>query len=171
MARAACGRLALGVGLRSIAIKDCPKNTNVLRVEEDIPEILFIGNHCQGAVEGWKKMPMKVSLGNFDKDRPRLPIQTTQIGQTGVVKNRVKVLEVDDAEGEEEEEVMNVGQVENSEDAASGACGFEGSNSKERVQFLNSVNKEEGLGESWRRRQHRGLGGGRIVLASGAGRA
>ena len=53
MARAACGRLALGVGLRSISSKDCPKSTNVQRVEEDIPEILFIGNvQDKGALEG-----------------------------------------------------------------------------------------------------------------------
>ena len=33
-------------------IKDCPKNTNVQRVEEDIPEILFIGNvQNKGALE------------------------------------------------------------------------------------------------------------------------
>ena len=67
----------------------------------------------------------------------------THIGQTGVAKNRFKVFKVDDAE--EEEEVMNVRQLENSEDAASAACAFEGGKAKERVQFVNSVNKEEGL--------------------------
>ena len=51
------------------------------------------------------------------------------------------MFKVDDAE---EEEVMNVRQVENSEDAANAACGFEGGKAKERVQFVNSVNKEEG---------------------------
>ena len=50
------------------------------------------------------------------------------------------MLDVDGAE----EEVVNVRQVEHSEDAASAAGGFEGGKSKERVQFVNSVNKEEG---------------------------
>ena len=39
------------------------------------------------------------------------------------------MFKVDDAE---EEEVMNVRQVKNSEDAASAACGFEGGKAKER---------------------------------------
>ena len=56
-------------------------------------------------------MPMKVTLGDFVKDSPRVPIQKTQNGQTGLAKNRFKVLEVDDAE---EDEVVNVRQVENS---------------------------------------------------------
>ena len=56
MARAACGRPVLGV-------------------EEDVPEILFIGNvQNKEALEGWKKMPMKVTLGDFVKDTPRVPI-------------------------------------------------------------------------------------------------
>ena len=44
---------------------------------------------------------MKVTLGDFVKDSPRAPIQKTQIGRTGVAKNRFKVLEVDDPEEEE----------------------------------------------------------------------
>ena len=77
IARAACGRLVLGVGQR---------------VEEDIPEILFIGNvQNNGTLEGWKMMPMKVTLGVFVKDSSMVPIQKTQIGQTGLAKNRFKV--------------------------------------------------------------------------------
>ena len=64
----------------------------------------------------------------------------THIGQAGVAKNRFKVFKVDDAEEEE----VNVRHVENSEDAASAACGFEGGKAKERVQLVNSVNREEG---------------------------
>ena len=48
---------------------------------------------------------MKVTLGDFVKDTPRVPIQKSHIGRTGVAKNRFKVLEVDE---EDEEEVVNV---------------------------------------------------------------
>ena len=52
-------------------------------------------------------MPMKVAFGDFVKESPRVPIQKTHIGRTGVAKNRFKVLEVDE---EDEEEVVNVRQ-------------------------------------------------------------
>ena len=43
-------------------IKDCQKNTNVQRVEEDKPDILFIGNgQNKGVEDEWRKMPVKVS--------------------------------------------------------------------------------------------------------------
>ena len=64
-------------------------------------QILFIGNlQNNGTLEGWKMMPMKVTLGVFVKDSSMVPIQRTQIGQAGLAKNRFKVLEVDDAEEE-----------------------------------------------------------------------
>ena len=149
-------KACFGCGSTEHIIKDCPKNTNVQRVEEDTPEILFIGNvQNKGALEGWKKMPMKVTLGDFMKDSPRVPIQKTQIRRTGVTKNRFKVLEVDD----EEEEVVNVRQVENSERTASAACGFEDGKAKDRVHFVNSENKEE----DWA-----SLGVGDIIVDSAA---
>ena len=39
---------------------------------------------------------MKVTLGDFVTDSLKVPIQTTQVGRTGVTKNRFKVLEVDE---------------------------------------------------------------------------
>ena len=59
-----------GCGSTEHVIKNCPKNTNVQQVEEDVPEILFIGNvQNKEALEGWKQMPMKVTLGDL-KDTP-----------------------------------------------------------------------------------------------------
>ena len=151
-------KACFGCGSAEHVITDCPKNTNVQRVEEDIPEILFIGNvqNKEGSLEGWKKMPMKVTLGDFVKDSLRVPIEKTQIGRTGVTKNRFKVLEVDE---EDEEEVVNVRQVENSERTSSAACGFEDGKAKNRVQFVNSVIKEE----DWA-----SLGVGDIIVDSAA---
>ena len=146
-------KACFGCGSTEHVIQDCPKNTNVQRVEEDILEILFIGNvqNKEGALEGWKKMPMKVTLGDFVKDSLKVPIQKTQIGRTGVTKNRFKVLKVDE---EDEEEVVNVRQVVNSERTASAACGFEDGKAMDRVQFVNSVIKEEDwVTSSWTRRR------------------
>ena len=67
--------------------------------------------------------------------------------QTGVAKNSFKVLEVDDAE---EEEVANVRQVENSEDAAGAACGFEGGKAKKGA-VREFGEPGGGLGEAWSR--------------------
>ena len=135
-----------GKGYGKDVIKTCPKDTNVQQVEEDVPEILFISSvQNKEALEGWKKMPMKVTLGDFVKDTPTVPIQKTLVGRTGVAKNRFKVLEVDE---EDEEEVVNVRQVENSERTDSVVCDFEDDKAKNRVQFVISVIKEEVLGES-----------------------
>ena len=96
MARAACGRLALRVGLRSMSSR-IARRTRTSSERRRTPQI--IGNvQKKEALEGWEKMPMKVTLGDFVKDTPRVLIQKTHIGQTGVVKNRFKVLEVDDVE-------------------------------------------------------------------------
>ena len=112
---------------------------------------------------------MKVTLGDFVKDSLQVPIQKTQIGRTGVTKNRFKVLEVDE---EDEEEVVNVRQVEDSERTASAACGFEDGKAKNRVQFVNSVIKEEdwrvseSVTSSWtRRRTNRACQWGRETLS------
>ena len=155
------GRHAEGLfwvcGSTEHVVEDCPRNTNVQQVEEDVPEILFIGNvQNKEALEGWKKMPMKVSLGDFVKDTPRVPIQKTHTGRTGVTKNRFKVLDVDE---EDEEEVVNVRQVANSERSASMVCDFEDGKAKNRVQFVNSVIKEE----DWA-----SLGDGDIIVDSAA---
>ena len=148
IARAACGRLVLGVGQR---------------VEEDIPEILFIGNvQNNGTLEGWKMMPMKVTLGVFEKDSCMVPIQKTQIGQTVLVKNRFKVLEVDDVEEETISRYLRWTMLRRRDEEVvenSVACGLEGSKAQERVQFVTSVNKDEG----WL-----SLGVGDIILDSAA---
>ena len=89
MARAACGRFAWVVGPRSI-IKGRRKNTDVQRVDEDIPEVLFIGFvQNRGAL----------------MDTPG----SSQISQTCVAKKRTRfwVPEADDPEGEE---IANVRQ-------------------------------------------------------------
>ena len=96
------------------------------------------------------------STGDFVKDTPRVPLQKTHIGRTGVAKNRFKVLEVD----EEEEEVVNVRQVENNERTDSVVCDFDDGKAKNRVQFV--IREED-----W---ASLGVGDRRIVLASGAGR-
>ena len=99
---------------------------------------------------------MKVTLGDFVKNTPRVPIQKTHTGRTGVAKNRFKVLQVDE---EDEEEVVNVRQVENSERTDSVVCDFEDGKAKNRVQFVNSVIKEE----DWA-----SLGVGDIIVDSAA---
>ena len=105
------------------------------------------GATCRTKKEHWRS---ERRLGDFVKDSLRVPIQGTQIGRTGVTKNRFKVLEVD----EEEEEVVNVRQVENSE-----LCDFGDGKAKNRVQFVNSVIKEE----DWA-----SLGVGDIIVDSAA---
>ena len=93
-------------------------------------------------------MPMKVTLGDLVKDSRRVPIQKTQIGRTDVTKNRFKVLEVDDAE---EEEVVNVRQVENSEHARQCGVwpgGWQGQGTGAVREF---GDQGGGLGESWSR--------------------
>ena len=110
--------------------------------------LLFIGNvqNKEGTLEGWKKMPMEVTLGDFVMDSLKVPIQKTQIGRTGVTtKNRFKVLEVDE---EDEEEVVNVRQVENSERTASAACGFEDGKAKKSGAVCEFGDQGGGLGES-----------------------
>ena len=107
-------KACFGCGSTEHVIKDCPKNTNVQQVEEDVPEILFIGN----------------------------------------VQNKEALVD-----GEDEEEVVNGRQVENSERTASVVCDFEDGKAKNRVQFVNSVIKEE----DWA-----SLGVGDIIVASAA---
>ena len=55
------GKACFWCGSTEHVIKDGSKDTNVQQVEEDVPEILLIGNvQNKEALEGWKKMPMKV---------------------------------------------------------------------------------------------------------------
>ena len=91
-------------------------------------------------------MPMKVTLGDFLKD----------VGRTGLRRNRFKVLQVDE---EDEEEVVSLRQVENSERTAGVVCDFEDGKAKNRVQFVTSMIEEE----DWA-----SLGVGDIIVDSAA---
>ena len=158
MARAACGMLVLGVGLRSMSSRIARRtrmSSKWRRTSQRFSSSATFRTEKHWR-EGWQKMPMKVTLGDFVKDTPRVPIQKTHIGRTGVTKNRFKVLEVDEGD---EEEVVNVRQVENSERTASVVCDFEDGKAKNRVQFVNSVIKEE----DWA-----SLGVGDIIVESAA---
>ena len=109
MGRAACGRPVLGVGYTEHVIKNCPKNTIVQQVEEDVPEILFIGNvQNKEALEGWKKMPMKVTLGDFVKNTPKVPIQKIILVGRAWQRTGSRCLR---STRQDEEEVVNVRQV------------------------------------------------------------
>ena len=84
--------------------RDCPKNQNrVQSVEDETPEVLFIGN-VQEQVEEWRKVPMKVKLGDFVKN------PTKQKEEPAIMTNMFKVLEVNDEDDEEPDdvEVMNI---------------------------------------------------------------
>ena len=110
-------RACFGCGSTDHFLRDCPKNSNVQQVEEDTTEILFIGNvQNKGAQEGWRKTPMKVTLGDFMKDEPKVRSANTKSGQKTASKHGFKVLEVDDED--EEVEVVNVRMVENGEESA-----------------------------------------------------
>ena len=79
-------------------IKDCPKNPRIQQVEEEVPEVLFIGN-VKG--EEWKRVPMKVKLGDFVK-APAVKGKRNN-------ESRFKVLEVDEPD---DDEVVQVRAVE-----------------------------------------------------------
>ena len=113
MAKAACGKLVLGVGLRSMSSRIARRTRTSSKWRRTFQRFSSSSNvQHKEALEGWKKMPMKITLGDFVKDTPWVPVQKTHFGQMGVTKNRFMVLEVDE---EDEEEVLNVRQVENSE--------------------------------------------------------
>ena len=88
--------------------RDCPKNANrVQAVDDETPEVLFIGN-VQRKEEEWQRAPMKVKLGDF----LRTPVKNPK--RTPTLRNRFKVLEVneDDVEDSGGEEVMQIRTVE-----------------------------------------------------------
>ena len=91
-------RACFGCGALDHVIKDCPKNPRIQQVEEEVPEVLFIGN-VKG--EEWKRVPMKVKLGDFVK-APAVKGKKNN-------ENRFKVLEVDEPD---DDEVVQVRAVE-----------------------------------------------------------
>ena len=155
MARAACGSLALGVGLRSISS----------RIAREHERPASGGGHPRDSHyrqraeqrRGTGGMEEDADAGHswsFVKDGLRVPIQKTQMWQDGPDKKQVQ-----GACKEDGEEVVNVRQMENIERTASAASGFEDGKAKNLVQFVNSVISEE----DWA-----SLGVGNIIVDSAA---
>ena len=88
-------------------MKDCPKNSKIQNVEDEATEVLFIGNVQNPKEEEWKRIPMKVQLGDFMRAPVKMPTSTQK------AKNRFKVLQVDedDCEGGRDE-VLHIRTVE-----------------------------------------------------------
>jgi hypothetical protein len=98
-------RACFGCGALDHVVKDCPKNPRIQQVEDESPEVLFIGNVKSNE---WKHVPMKVKLGDFVKAPGAKGGKVkTQFGQ--ITGNRFKVLEVDE---EDEGEMVHVRAVE-----------------------------------------------------------
>ena len=59
-----------GCGFTEHNIKDCPKNKNVQASGGRNPRdsLYRQGAEQRRSIGGWKKLPMKVTLGNFVKD-------------------------------------------------------------------------------------------------------
>ena len=102
---------------------------------------------------------MKVTLGDFGKDMPRVQSERTNIDQRAMTKNKFKVLEVTD--DDEVGQVVYVRRVVDSEESASATCGMEFGLAKMRdqVRCVNAVSRKDG----WR-----SLGVGDIVVDSAA---
>jgi hypothetical protein len=105
--KAGMPRACFGCGSTDHVLRDCPKNpARVQQVEEE--EVLFIGN----VREEWKKVPMKVKLGNYMVSKG--PVKT----QFGL--NRFKVLEVDEEDDIDEVYVRSVEEASNETDGDGG---------------------------------------------------
>ena len=104
-------------------MRDCPHGTSrVQQVEEEAPEVLFIGN-VQGGdreEEPRRKVPMKVTLGDFIKvgskvqDKKQVKNKKDEAAKGQATANRFRALEVDedDDEDENDDEIMEVQTVE-----------------------------------------------------------
>ena len=92
-------KACFGCGSTEHLLKDCPKNPKIQNVEDEAPEVLFIGNVQNRKEEEWKRIPMKVQLGDFMRVPVKRPTSTQK------AKNRFKVLQVDedDCEGGRDE--------------------------------------------------------------------
>ena len=100
-------KACFGCGSTEHLLKDCPKNPKIQNVEDEAPEVLFIGNVQNRKEEEWKRIPMKVQLGDFMRVLVKRPTSTQK------AKNRFKVLQVDedDCEGGRDE-VLHIRTVE-----------------------------------------------------------
>ncbi len=114
MGKGGMQRACFACGSLEHVIKDCPRNPRIQQVEDETPEVLFIGN-VKG--EEWKQVPMKIKLGDFMRTPMNKVMSTTK------VKNRFRVLEVDEKDADEDGEMhvravdcamneeMNVGEA------------------------------------------------------------
>lgn len=132
-------RACFGCGSTEHLMRDCPRNTKIQSVEDETPEVLFIGNVQKQNEEEWRRVSMKVTLGDF----VRAPVV-----KKPVEKNRFKVLEVgeddDDNDyhigtghGEDNEEVMHIRTVEKKEEDMENMR----AKLREEVQYVQAVSK------------------------------
>ena len=136
-------RACFGCGSTEHLMRDCPRNPKIQSVEDETPEVLFIGNVQKQKEEEWRRVPMKVTLGDF----MRAPV----VKKKPVEKNRFKVLEVgeddDDNDyhigtghGEDNEEVMHIRTVEKKEEDMENMR----AKLREEVQYVQAVSKDDG---------------------------
>ena len=181
-------KACFGCGSTEHLLKDCPENPKIQNVEDEAPEVLFIGNVQNRKEEEWKRIPMKVQLGDFMRAPVKRPTSTQK------AKNRFKVLQVDedDCEGGRDE-VLHIrtvedlgsnakqhdqarvlkfgGRVQRAREAEENTDNYWATMRDEQyVQMVGENNKKGewvslGVGGHYHR-----LGSGRVVLAGGARR-
>ena len=69
-------KACFGCGSTEHQLKDCPENPKIQNVEDDAPEVLSIGNVQNLKEEEWKRIPMKVQLGDFMRVPVKRPTST-----------------------------------------------------------------------------------------------
>jgi hypothetical protein len=102
-------RACFGCGSTDHLLKDCPKRGGAIQsIEQQEPEeVFFIGNVRQ-EMEPWKKVPMKVTVGDFIKN-PKGALKAGKKIQV-TKENAFKILEPEDDDSEAE--IMYVRTVE-----------------------------------------------------------